>query len=357
MSAQWVTLQQIAERAGVSRSTASRALRHVPGTSEATVRKVEAAAHALGYRPDAQLAELTIHLRRRKTASDRPIIAYVHTLTRELLLKTLNAEEGLNIYGGAALQAHKLGFALEPFAVDNESMKGGRVSSILRSRGIRHVMIAPARQAATPIALRWEWFTSVAVGYSTRLPPFHRVAPHQYQGMVDTAQRLFDLGYRKPGFAMVSSTDLRTQGNYRAAYLMLRSLHGSGRFAPILVTDGHEREPFERWLEAHEVDVVIKAGQAIPVLEWLQELGRKVPQEIGYADVHLLHQNHRISGIYQNASDVGAAAVDLLVSLSHDNQTGLPRIPKTVQVYGHWVEGKTTRSVGPAWGNIWEIGR
>jgi len=354
MSSGWITLQQIADKAGVSRSTASRALRRIPGTAAATVSQVEAAARALGYAPDPQLSELTIHLRRRKTVSDRPIIACVHTLPGALFEKySTKALEGTNVYIGAEAQAYKLGFSFEPFAVDPAKMKESRLSSILRSRGIRLVVIAPAFRAFTPIDLRWEWFTSVAIGHSTKLPPFHRVAPHQYQGMIDIVQRLFDLGYRRLGFVMVPATDLRTQGNYRAAYLMLRSIHGPERFAPILVSEGDDRDTFERWLNEHRLDAVIKAGQAIPLLEWLDALRRRVPQEIGYADTHLLRHERTISGIYQNPSDVGAAAVDLVVSLAHDNQKGLPKVPKNVQVSGEWVEGETTRRVGKACGSIW----
>ena len=54
-----VTLKDVAERAGVSRSAVSRTFTEGASVSEKTRRKVEKAAHDLGYSPNALASSLT----------------------------------------------------------------------------------------------------------------------------------------------------------------------------------------------------------------------------------------------------------------------------------------------------------
>jgi LacI family transcriptional regulator len=50
---------------------------------------------------------------------------------------------------------------------------------------------------------------------------------------------------------------------------------------------------------------------------------------------------HADAGIYQNSLEVGSAGVQLLISLLHHNQRGIPEIPREVLVPGRWVDGST----------------
>jgi DNA-binding LacI/PurR family transcriptional regulator len=47
------------------------------------------------------------------------------------------------------------------------------------------------------------------------------------------------------------------------------------------------------------------------------------------------------AGIYQNSDEIGKTAVQLLISLIHLNERGIPAIPREVLIKGRWVDGST----------------
>jgi len=63
-----------------------------------------------------------------------------------------------------------------------------------------------------------------------------------------------------------------------------------------------------------------------------------VPQDVGLAALSVL-DGCASAGIYQNSDEIGAAGIQLLISLIHHNQRGIPEIPREVLVPGKWVDG------------------
>jgi hypothetical protein len=47
------------------------------------------------------------------------------------------------------------------------------------------------------------------------------------------------------------------------------------------------------------------------------------------------------AGIYQNSLEIGRAAVQLLISLIHLNQLGIPEVCREVLIEGRWQDGRT----------------
>jgi len=45
--------------------------------------------------------------------------------------------------------------------------------------------------------------------------------------------------------------------------------------------------------------------------------------------------------IYQNSDEIGRAAIQLLVSLIHHNEFGIPRARREILVEGEWVDGRS----------------
>jgi len=76
------------------------------------------------------------------------------------------------------------------------------------------------------------------------------------------------------------------------------------------------------------------------VRDMLREAGYRVPHDIGLAATSVLDGNAD-AGIYQQSEEIGKAAVQLLISLIHHNEHGIPEIPREVLIVGRWQDGST----------------
>ena len=84
---------------------------------------------------------------------------------------------------------------------------------------------------------------------------------------------------------------------------------------------------------------------------FLREMGLTPGREIAYADLDLDEVDpiyKGISGIVQNSTLLGKAAVDLVVSSLNRNQSGVPGVPFVLQVEGTWVKKRSTPPRRPA---------
>lgn len=78
----------------------------------------------------------------------------------------------------------------------------------------------------------------------------------------------------------------------------------------------------------------------MPVVELLDRLRLRVPQDVGVAALYGTEQDRRnMAGIDGNLEQVGAAAVDLLVQKLQVNERGLPGQLREVLIAGSWQDG------------------
>jgi DNA-binding LacI/PurR family transcriptional regulator len=87
----------------------------------------------------------------------------------------------------------------------------------------------------------------------------------------------------------------------------------------------------------HKPDVILTAAAQVPAM--LQELGYRIPQDIGVAgasgDVPV------DAGINQHSEEIGRIAVEMLVKQININELGVPSAPCRILVESHWVDGKS----------------
>ena len=136
------TVRQLAELAGVSRTTVSLALRNHPSISLPTRERIRVLADTHGYVLDPLYARLMGQLRVRR--ADRPTekLAFLTSWPErdEWYQKAYNDR---NYYKGACERAAKLGYEIEVFWAKEPGMTARRLSKILHTRSIRGVIILP----------------------------------------------------------------------------------------------------------------------------------------------------------------------------------------------------------------------
>jgi LacI family transcriptional regulator len=101
-------------------------------------------------------------------------------------------------------------------------------------------------------------------------------------------------------------------------------------------------ENFQTWLQENRPDVILGGSTWLP--SFLTKMKLKTPQDIGFVNLTRNPQYPAHSGIDQCLDEVGAAAIDLLGAMLHQNEYGLPKTPKIIVLEGRWVEGKTVRA-------------
>lgn len=334
-----ITLRDIARAANVHVTTVSLALRNHPRLPESTRARIQTLAEKMHYRPDAALASLMIYRQSIKPSHEATPIAFLTGDTDRDYWKT---EPSLReIYSGAIQRAESRGYRLEDFWIREPGITLKRWNQLLVARGIQAILIAPWIRGRAHLRLEWERFHCVKIGHSLVYPATHTVENNHYQCMQLAMRTLRRKGYRRIGFALRPLEDERLNHLYKAAYLIEQERYAESEKIPPFIPPAWSRKPFVTWVKQYRPEVVINAEQ--DVYDWLIDLGLRIPQDVGYANLDCNVTGKNLSGIRQPHSDVGRTAVDLLISMIHRNERGVPANPLLTQVTAHWVDGATTR--------------
>lgn len=340
------TLRQIAQVAGVSHATVSRALRNDPSIPPATARRLQQLAQRLGYTPNPLVAALLSQVRSRKPKGDHTVIAYLNTWWPRRTWETCNTKTGQ--YRGAEQRAAELGFRLENFWLHEPGMTPARLAQILKARGIRGVLIGPVQNQSRAIDFPWQDFALATIGYSLHTPAISRACHAHFRGMYRSMDELLARGYRRIGYVTSRDFEERVNSLWGAAYRFNQHrLAARDRIVPLVFEAEAEREALRRWLKATRPDAIVNALPG--VFELLTGLETRVPRDLGF--VHLDLPTHlkesKVSGVDQLWEIVGSGALELVTGQLYTNTCGLPNHPVTHLVEGAWVEGLTLKRKSP----------
>ena len=332
------TVRTLARSLGLSHTTVSDALRGAGRVDPATVRRVLRAAREAGYRRNPLAAAVMSELRRSRGRTFRGVLAAVDVFEPD------RAPHGLfhrELVQGVRARAAELGFKLEEFVVDRDSMTVPRLDSILQSRGIHGVLLLPSWYAPDWAGLDWSRYAGVYTDYIIERPALHCVCCNHYRSMMTLLALLVARGYRRPGLYVEQGRDERTQHRFSSAFRTFQETRPDVERVPVLVAPTRQRQEFEAWFRRFQPDVVL--GHFSEVIEWMEACGAVVPRTHGFASLNLLYKTRPCAGLDQQPQELGMRAVELLIAQLQRNELGVPDWPTTTTIPARWVEGPTVR--------------
>lgn len=338
------TLQQIAERAGVSAMTVSRVLHHSPRVSVATRERVQQAIADLDYQPDPHLARMMTLVRGRKKARVRAVIAVI----REAV-----AKDGLHnpAYQYVSIEdirqrAEKHGYYAEEFWLGQDGLTPERLGNILQARGIEGIIVSPQSSQMHCAQLNYAPFASVTFGFGLTSPSLHRAAGNMNLGIQLAVKELHARGYKRVGLAVTQWIDHRAEGGYSGAMLHVQQSLPVRQRVPLLLFPHNDfsrcRAEFMAWMKTARPDALITFDQHVP--EWLEKMGLKIPEDIGLVVHDWTPTMKGYAGIHQRRDHVAAAGVDLVATQLLQNECGVPEVPRQILIPPEWIEGESVRA-------------
>jgi LacI family transcriptional regulator len=334
-----VTMQKIADEAGVSRMAVSLALRNSPKISVETRERIQEIARRLDYRPNPLVSALMTQLRDVRRVPRPTTVAFVTAYPTADGWR--RPGPFVDFFDGAKARAEALGYTLEEWWARKPGLSEERFSEILFNRNIHGLLIAPLPAGGSTLHLNWPRFAVATIAFSLASPVIHRASNDQYHSILMAIEHLRARGYRRIGLAITDEQDIRVQRKWSAGYLVdQQSLKPADRVPHLLVSGNFERS-FAEWYREHQPDAVLTQEERCP--EYLRGLGVRVPEDVGVAHLALTEADSGFAGVNQNGRIVGASAIDLVDAQLRRNERGLPVSPKTLLVQGRWIEGPTVR--------------
>ncbi|MFI5912556.1 LacI family DNA-binding transcriptional regulator [Dactylosporangium sp. NPDC051541] len=310
-----VTLEDVAQAAGVSKATASKVLNKRPNVDPRTRAKVEETITALGYVPSTGPRESTTE-------------AVV-----EVVFDSMVSMYSLQVLNGILTGARELGIEICVDVLDRAGQPGNPLSdswlqraAARRRMGVLVVSLAlTADQVRTVGELGLSLVSVDLTGaFGTGLAS---VAATNFAGGTQATEHLVALGHRRIGFAGLP-VDIAASRERLHGYRNALELAGIDADPALVVHGGFTAEAGCRMalelLSRPDPPTAIFAacdGAALGVFEAARRLGRRVPQDlsvVGFDDIEPAKlSSPPLTTVHQPIADMGRVAVRTLHTLAH----------------------------------------
>ncbi len=335
-----ITQRDIAKAAGVSHVTVSLALRDHHSISKATRERIKAIAEEIGYAPDPMLVGLSAYRRSERPAAYQSNLGWINGHHNPADLYIGGYRE---YYEGTLHRATELGYILEKINLSEYGYDPQSIMRVLRSKGIKGLVLAPSENPGAELRIDFSRFCAVRFGYSYNYPILHTVSNAQFRTVTKAVEHLLALGYQRIGMILSQDINRRTAWNFQGGFnAAMQEVPARHRVAPVSFKI-EDKKGIARWIQKHKVDCILGHGYWL-MYNVLGDIGIRVPEDMGYADIAVNQEDMTASGMRQNSFLSGVAAVDLLNGMMQRSETGIPEVPIHLYTEGLWFEGKTVRT-------------
>ncbi len=183
--------------------------------------------------------------------------------------------------------------------------------------------------ATFPAQPTWESFPVVVTGVRTRNPTLSFACVDHHMLTLRAVERLIELGYKRPALVLDDSIDLLVERRFSAGFKTGQvRLEDQNRIPPFLKYKQAKADPriFKSWILDSKPDVVLTLYNSVST--WILELGWQVPEDIGFAQLERRPESPQFAGMDQHNDIAGEAAVDMVISQIHNNESGIPKFPQ-----------------------------
>jgi LacI family transcriptional regulator len=333
-------MSDVAQATGVSVATVSRALRDDPRITLEVRDKVKAAAQSLGYVPN-PLVQSLMSQRRTRSKSGVETMALITNYPHDAWQEK---DVCRWYFSGMEKRARQLGYRIEVFSLEALHHDPKRLGQVLRARGIRGAILGFSRDLEHPVSVDVSELCVVGLSTYFRDLAVDRVHLNGFHNVKIAIQHLRALGYHRPTLVTPVSNNQIVGGQWSAAALEEQWQRASHEQCPPFMVEGAQvnMKEFREWFEQHKPDALI--AYKVPVIELLQRLRLRVPQDIGVAYLYGTEDERKnMAGIDGNLDLVGAAAVDLLAQKLQTHERGFPAHAREVMIAGDWRDGPTVQ--------------
>jgi DNA-binding LacI/PurR family transcriptional regulator len=344
-----VTMSTIAARAGVSKNTVSLALRHDPQIPPVTRQRIERLARELGYAKNPVVAQLMTELRKAHPAEHRRTFAL---LNANLDSRAFTRHPTVPSYvAGCRRRAALHGYALDEFWLHDPALYGEQLNRVLRARGIRGLLVVGLmNESRLPLrfSVTWQHHAVVVTGVRTQAPTLNFACVDHHALVLEAFAHARQLGYHRPALVLARSIDQLVDGRFSAGFWRGQAeLPATARVPGFFEVEAARADPalFREWFRTAQPDVIFTLHTV--VREWLTDLRVQVPRDVGLVQLERRRGCADWAGMEQHNDLTGEAAVDMLISLLHNEELGLPAYPRATLVGASWTEGTTVRVQTP----------
>ncbi|MEM9158007.1 MAG: LacI family DNA-binding transcriptional regulator, partial [Verrucomicrobiota bacterium] len=289
-----VTMRDLAKAAGVSPSTASRALREASNISRATQQRVKRIANEMGYSLDPVKSVLSNYTRK-SSQTTKPIgIALVSS---DLLLPHWSG-----VIPAAKAQAAKFGYSCIHYSWDPK-LSSREHSRILKEKGIKGIIIGPVfnNLDLEEPDLDWDDFSVISWGRFIAKPRLDCILENSFESMRLALDKCRENGYERPGFLNIRRNNNRSGLRPQAAFATYSDLHPDFDTAKELIIDDTKQcEQVSQWLRTEKVETIITNHF---VLAELVDNGLELRGDLRIVtlDLHKSQtHNHKYSGVIRD---------------------------------------------------------
>ncbi|MBK1682358.1 LacI family transcriptional regulator [Rhodoferax fermentans] len=298
-----VKIVDVAKQAGVSTASVSRVISGLPGVSEETRKRVNAAVKALGYRPD-------LAARRLRSGRTDTLGLIVSDIRNPFFTEISRAVEDV------AYQ-HRMRVLL--CNADEDPEKEAFYLEMMRDENVSGVILSPTLSLLTDFRPQDHPFPMVLVDRCERDVEADAVMLDNFDAAYRLTEHLITQGYRRVVFlyGSVGSTGPQRYQGYLAA---MSEAGITPEAEPITPRSERAREVAERMLKRRPLPDALMASSGLVlqgIVEAVKEAGVKVPKDIAIAGFDDLPWTSLVTPditvIRQPTNEIGQTALRLLL--------------------------------------------